>query len=938
MLCKSLFFGVAFLFCVAGYSFAQQFSGTPANIHWRQLNTDTLKIIYPSGLDSIARHIATITQQEQKKYAGTIGHTVHKINIVLRNELTYFNGYVSLGPYRSEFYLLPQQNAFDLGAQSAADLLAVHEYRHVEQYSNFRKGLSKTAYYLFGQNGQALANNAAVPNWFFEGDAVYNETELSRQGRGRLPNFFSGYEALFLAHKQYSFMKLRNGSFKDYIPDHYPLGYMLVAYGKEKYGEDIWRKVTGDAVRFKPLLYPWQGAIKKYTGIPYRQFVQQAFDYYHNQWQQAIPAVNWLTPVKNNRINNYQYPYLSASNSVIILKKSAAAIPAFYTIAADGSQTRIAAQSITNDDYFSYNNGIIIYAVYQADARWGYREYNNLAILNTATGKEKKLTTHTRYFSPDISHNGKLIAAVAVLPSQQSTLDVLDRSGNKLIAFTNNDNEIYSYPKFTADDRSLLVMLRKTTGEMSLQQIDMQSNNITVVLPFANRILGYPSIQGDTLLYSCTGNGSDEIHAYVLSQKKQYRLAMYPTGLYGAVLRSDQKLVSTALTADGNRTGIFTPLWQPVSDLDTLKYLYVSLPTAASITSPQPAGQRVVYPVTKYHTLANPFNFHSWQPDYSDPLFSFTVYGENILNTFQSQLYYIYNTVEKYQEAGADFTYGGWYVQPFLSVAETFSRKGISSTNDLITWNEWNGGAGLKLPLNFSGGKQYRYLTTSASYNIRGRQFTGMSKAAYSNDTYNTIESRLSYTGQQQQAVQQIYPHWAQTLLVQYRTLASSKKAYQLLLSGSLYLPGFTASHSLVLSAAYQTADTLANYRFSNNFPFSRGYDLIEDRVYPNTIKLGINYHFPIVYPDWGIGNIVYLRRVRANLFFDYTQLRTNNVELYKPAYDFKSAGAEIYADTRWWNQQNITVGIRYSRLLDTKYTGRQPNRWTVILPQSIFY
>src|SRR5690242_1693885 len=95
---------------------AQQFSATPAGIRWKQINTDTVKIIYPAGQDSIARHIAAITRLEQQKYAGTIGNQVHKINIVLRNELTYFNGYVSLGPYRSEFYLLPQQNAFELGA------------------------------------------------------------------------------------------------------------------------------------------------------------------------------------------------------------------------------------------------------------------------------------------------------------------------------------------------------------------------------------------------------------------------------------------------------------------------------------------------------------------------------------------------------------------------------------------------------------------------------------------------------------------------------------------------------------------------------------------------------------------------------------------------------------------------------------------------------
>jgi hypothetical protein len=42
-------------------------------------------------------------------------------------------------------------------------------------------------YYLAGDDGLSLAINAAVPDWFYEGDAVYNETVHSKQGRGRIP-------------------------------------------------------------------------------------------------------------------------------------------------------------------------------------------------------------------------------------------------------------------------------------------------------------------------------------------------------------------------------------------------------------------------------------------------------------------------------------------------------------------------------------------------------------------------------------------------------------------------------------------------------------------------------------------------------------------------------------------------------------------------------
>jgi len=129
----------------------------------------------------------------------------------------------------------------------------------VQQYSNFDRGITKVFTDIFGQNGQALANAIAIPDWFFEGDAVYNETMLSHQGRGRLPSFFNGYKSLYYEGKDYTFMQLRNGSYRKYIPNYYQLGYMLVSYGREKYGDDFWLKVINDAAAFKPFFILFAG-------------------------------------------------------------------------------------------------------------------------------------------------------------------------------------------------------------------------------------------------------------------------------------------------------------------------------------------------------------------------------------------------------------------------------------------------------------------------------------------------------------------------------------------------------------------------------------------------------------------------------------------------------------------------------------------------------
>src|SRR4029077_8786616 len=170
-------------------------------------------------MDSTAIRVAEVETWLDKRTQETIGNRNKKINLVLQNQTTISNAYVALGPFRSEFFLTPLQNSFELGSLPWTDQLAIHEFRHVQQYNNFNVGLSNLLRILFGDEGQALANNAGIPNWFFEGDAVFNETNVSRQGRGRLPFFYKDFRSLWQADKKYSWMKLRNGSYKDFIPD-----------------------------------------------------------------------------------------------------------------------------------------------------------------------------------------------------------------------------------------------------------------------------------------------------------------------------------------------------------------------------------------------------------------------------------------------------------------------------------------------------------------------------------------------------------------------------------------------------------------------------------------------------------------------------------------------------------------------------------------------
>jgi len=519
-------------------------------------------------------------------------------------------------------------------------------------------------------------------------------------------------------------------------------------------------------------------------------------------------------------------------------------------------------------------------------------------------------------------------------PVVDSRIVIMNTSGKVLDSVSKKDI-VFSNPKFSADNQHYFVTARKPDGAMALLKYSMSAiRSEETILPFVNRIIGFLQVQGDTVLFTMTHKGRDEIWAVIdgTKQKGTYRLASYSTGLYQAALLPGGKLVGSAFTADGYRLGLFQPVWEKRDSKDVLTDLYVGdlyQQKDHLLLNELPVPQ---YPVSKYSKSFRLLNLHSYRPYYEAPEYSFTLYGENVLNTLRTEIAYTYNENEGSHKVGYNGIFGGAYLQPVFGVSHTWQRTAAFRNDTLVNWNELIAYAGLQLPLNLSGGKQYRFLTLSTTFNTEQIKWSGIAQKLLKNQEFNYINARLVYTGQVQKAIQQIFPHWAQSLLLQYKSTVSRVTAHQFLASGSVYLPGLAASHNLVFTAAFHSRDTLQQYLFSNNFPFARGYTAVD---FPRMWRFGANYHLPLTYPDWGFGGIVYFLRLRANLFYDYSRAKSLRTGIEFP---FNTVGTELFFDTKWWNQQPVTFGIRYSHLLDKEFRGAtQPNVWELILPVNLF-
>ncbi len=923
---------IGFLSTAHLLSVGQEFGGNPPSVKWQQVNNQAARVIYPRGLDSIAWQVGATVGILNSTTQRSIGTRQRKVNIVLQNQTTVSNAYVTLAPFRSEFNLTPPQNSLEMGSLPWQLQLSNHEFRHVQQNNNLNVGLSRVFWLVFGEGGQAVANALAVPDWFYEGDAVYNETNQSLQGRGRLPAFFDDYRSLWEAQKNYSWMKLRNGSLRDYVPDHYRLGYMMVAYGREKYGDEVWKKITHDAAAFTALVYPFQHAVKRYTGKSYVDFRREAFTYFRES----------LVPDNADRIQRRQRKHFVADeenpayindSTLLYMRSSYRAIPAF-TIRTNGRERALRVRDVSLDSYFSYRNGRIVYAAFQPDARWGWRDYSDLRFIDVNTGQQRSVTRHTKYFSPDISDDGKTIVAVRVDPDGKHRLELLDAmTGSVTKTFPNKDHLFYTYPVF--HQSGVISCVRNSEGRMALALLNDGNGQTRLLTPFSNNVIGFPSVQGDTIYFTASHAGRDRLFGYDVKQQQLFLLIHSSlesvTGDYRLVAGHDT-LAWSHFTASGylimevDKSAV---TWQPLEPaqftLDLPDFGIAALGT-------KPVGlplSTLVSTGSSYSKAFQLFNFHSIYPLVNDPDYSLALIGQNVLNTLQSEAFFLYNRNEKFKQVGVTAVYGAWFPNVSFGGSYAFDRRGLFHGRR-IYWNESDIHAGANLPLNLSRGRNYTSLDFGSDIAYKQPVFRGVYKDSLGDQSFGYLNNYLLFTNQVQQARQQIYPRFAQTVSLNFRKSVTRVDASQWLLSGSIYLPGIARNHSLVLQAAYQQRDTLNQHRFSNSFPFSRGYN--NESLY-RMVKWGMNYHLPLFYPDAGFGNIVYLLRVRVNGFYDQTLVTDNRL---KQAF-FRSAGTEFFFDTKWWNQLRLSIGVRYSHLLDRDlFGGSGRNRFELVLPVNL--
>ncbi len=918
----------------------------PSGISWQQINTSNFQIIYPSGFEVKAQRMALVLEKVYG-YAGySLQHKPRKISVILHTETVRSNGFAAWAPARVELFTTPHQEIY---AQDWLEQLAIHEFRHIVQIDKIDSKLPGIFKFIFGEQATALAIGAYVPFWFLEGDAVVAETALSNSGRGRVPSFTMELKAQSVEKGIYSYDKAYLGSFKDYIPDYYQLGYQIVAGVKSKYGSDSWSKVLNWVAR-KPLsVNAFSRGLKEVTGKSQTGLYDTIFAELQNSWKikdQALQKTEFELITKPKQgFATYKYPYPVSDSTYFAVKYSLDELTRFVLIDKKGEEKTIFTPGNLFEESVTSGRGSVFWIESKTDIRWAHRGFSQLRILNLSDMTLKEKRYKDKIYAPCLSSDGKYLAAVKVNSENKCSIVLLSPQSGNILKETPLSLDLFILTPSWAENNSELCAVVLGNQGKSLAKINPFDGKITVLQPFSYNEAVRPVQNGNWIYYTGTFDGTDDLYAFNLIEKKNYRVTKSRFGVRDVQLSQDSShLIYCNYTSDGFKIvqmvlnpGNFT-VADPAKSFhyklaDQLSSQEKGIPDFSSLDTTS-------YQSRKYSKFSHLFNFHSWAPAHIDsesqeirPGISFM--SQNKLSTAITQLGYDYSTANKTGKWVAKFNYTGLF--PVLKLSAEYGPERSqyyqikSYTNSLgqvvrkdtqlikFSYNILNITNALSIPMNLSHGKMYRLVQPEFQIGITRIWQEQSAPSGFFRGTNIPLTFRLYAHNLLQTGHRDIQPAIGQVIDLAYRSSPFGDRNYGKIWSaeGTLYLPGITRHHGLRIYGGYQRKQA-AESSFSDLISYPRGYANLTSH---ELFSLKSDYVLPLIYPDWSLSKLSYIKRIALRLFYDQAwamvPVHNQNSE-FRIA--FGSAGGELTAEGNFLRLLvPAKIGIRTSYLIDRK-------------------
>ncbi len=941
---------ILIVLCIlTGVSVSAQYFQTgqdPASIRWRQLDTQNFKLIYPDYYEIKAQKIAGYLETVYPFGSYSLQHNPRKFPVVLHTQTIESNGLVAWAPRRSEFFTTPHQTIYP---QDWLQQLALHEFRHMVQIEKINSNVPVLMRLMFGEQATALIFGVSLPWWFTEGDAVVTETALSNYGRGREPSFLMEQQALLVEKGRFSYDKAYFGSYKHFVPNHYNLGYFLVGNLRAKYGNSLWEKLLINTTRQN---FPMRKTLKKQTGLNHVKQYKAVFDSLHTVWQNEdrlweksdFPAVS----PSNKFYTNYRHNHWLNDSVILSYKTAFDEPPSFVKISSNGEEKRIVRPGAIFDESVRYRDEWIVWSEKIPDLRWQHNGHSLIRMVHAET--KELIEIHSQFIAvaPVISLDKTKVAVVESDFEDNNYLSVYRLPDGELLnRYQSPGNNYFFSPEWIDNDQIALIVLSEKGKHIETVNFKQNISDPLVSENLAD--IRQLRFSGNKLYFISSYSGKNSLYCFNF-QSKEIELIYSPRfGVESPAISPDGgNIVLSDYTSDGFR---LIKIQTKNVERRNLKEVTPADYKLAQILSEQEKGIPVfsdtlatVYNSIKYNKVAHFFNFHSWAPVNID-VNSHGIYpglslmSQNLLGTSETVLGYRRDLTEKTGRFTADYSFMGWYPvfnlnfshglrsSEFMLIQQYADNNGNIVKQDTVTrqfgWNDTKAGLNIHLPLKLDKGSFSRYLQPEVHYDFSYYSSDEQAPEGFVMGGFHSLGYRLYFRQTLRKSYLDMYPNFGFIFDGAYRHIPFGTKGTSNLAAAQsfLYLPGLMKTHGIRLYGGIQRKESNGNRVFSDVVQYARGWG----RTNTTSVNtLASDYKMPLLYPDMNLLGLLYVRRIKASVFADYSRLKGNIYKSGKIADRFMkeitSVGTEITADVNLLRfYAPVDIGFRTSYLPEVK-------------------
>ena len=898
-------------------SSAQYYSwgADPTSFKWRQMRGEKYRVVYPDTARHIAERMTLYLDAVSNDIAFGYIHPQMSIPFVVHPSNMLSNGLVMWLPKRVEFLSTPDIDGYSMPWTKQ---LIAHEYRHAVQYNNLNRGIVKALSYIIGQQSSTIGL-LFMPLWMMEGDAVMSETEMSTFGRGLQPSFSMAYRAYGDITTN---MRRRDkwfcGSYKEYIPSHYNLGYFMCRHGYNTYGTILGNDMAELEARRPWMVVSNSWVFKKLYGTTQPRLFKDTFTTLYNHWQ-SLPEVEQTTEYiaipEPTSYTTYSHPMATSDGSILALKEDFDTPAAFVLIDNEGGEQELLRTGVISTRPALDPFGRLWWTEYKRSALFEQKVTSSLYYHNIQSGRTTKYRSKANILYPTPTERGNMawveytidgryhiISNAGTEYSERTTLPY----GTEIhgLAYDNTTKALYM---IITDDDGMHIARHTEGGTQSVTRA-------------AYTTLSNLRAAEGKLYFGSIASGRDELHCYDLMSNKEYQLSSSTYGSFSPAPYNEEYVVATSYDKRG-----YLPVLQRITSNNEVSYR--PHPEAILLPESKPWGVvnldtvrfdakisdsvRTKHPERRFSRIGHAVNVHSWAPASYNPYeiveeskiafnLGATLISQNLLSTTEGFLTWGWNHDEgsvfkgmvRYYGLGVNLwasgTYGGkqnihtvYYYNPETQEIEfpDAPEKG----------RYYSVSAGATLPLLFNRGYHTSQLSVSTSWNfsngmtanvdkieLGGGKISNIKTIGYSEGVHQ-LSVGIGFSDQVRMSHRDFLPPQGIVLSASY-TLnpATNIFGHLAVLYGKVYTPGFAKHHSLSLAATYQTSIggfqsdyLLSGLAFKSTRLLPRGFSSY-DIHNKNYVATSLNYQLPVWYPDGGWGGVIYFKRLRLNMGGDY--------------------------------------------------------------------